>query len=313
MRLALHSVSLSGLFYRGDPVPVMQLLPRVKGYGFDGVELMGKRPHANPMDLPSDARRSLREQASSMGIEIAAIAGYNDFSGSDPFERELNIMYVKELVKLARDLNVGVVRVFAAGMRDVDPSIDYYGHWSLCVEALKEVARFSEDYGVTLALQNHPPIIESYKDALDMVEEVGSEALKLCIDPELLIWAGDIDPYAEDLSIRLKSIYKEVGGLLVHVHVGDSVERPGKVIFIHGGGGSMLRARRLERVPMGSGLFKRIAKPFVESLESIGYDGYISYEICSPRYVAHKLVDFATIEEEISNGVKFLRGILSRV
>ncbi|KYH37298.1 MAG: hypothetical protein AYL29_007340 [Candidatus Bathyarchaeota archaeon B24] len=311
MKLALHSVSLSGFFYRGEPIPVEELLSRVKGYGFDGVELMGKRPHANPMDLSSEARRSLREQSSSLGVEIAAIAGYNDFSGPDPFKRELNIMYVKELVKLASDLDVEVVRVFAAGMKDVDPSIDYYRHWSLCVEALKEVAKFAEEHGVILALQNHPPIIESYRDVLDMVEEVGSEALKACVDPELLVWTGDVDPYGEDLSSRLKAIYREVGNLLVHVHVGDSVERPGKFMFIPGGGGSMLRATRLERVPMGTGMFKRMAKPFIESLKSIGYDRYISYEICSPRYVGHRLVDFSTIEDEIANGVKFLRAVLS--
>ncbi len=98
-------------------------------------------------------------------------------------------------------------------MTDVDPSIPYHEHWRLCVEAFKEVSRFAEDYGVTLALQNHPPIIESYEDVLDMVEEVGSEALKTCIDPELLIWVRDVDPYTEDVLEKFKTIYGRVGKL----------------------------------------------------------------------------------------------------
>ncbi|MBS7610932.1 sugar phosphate isomerase/epimerase [Candidatus Bathyarchaeota archaeon] len=311
MKLSLHSVSLSGFFYRGKPVHLEELIPKVKQYGFDGVELMGKRPHANPVDLSAESRRNLRELASSSGLDIAAIAGYNDFSGSDAFKRELNILYVKELIKLARDLETDIVRVFAAGMTDVDPSIPYHEHWRLCVEVLKEVSRFAEDYGVTLALQNHPPIIESYEDVLDMVEEVGSEALKTCIDPELLIWVRDVDPYGEDALERFKTIYGRVGKLLVHVHVGDSIERAGKFIIAPGGGGSILRALRIERVPMGTGVFKRIVKPFAETLKSIGYNRYVSYEVCSPRYIKHKLIDFLALEYEIVNGVRFLKEFLS--
>lgn len=311
MKLSLHSVSLSGFFYRGNPVPLEELIPKVKQYGFDGVELMGKRPHANPGDLSIESRRSLRELASSIGLDIAAIAGYNDFSGSDAFKRELNILYVKELIKLARDLEAGIVRVFAAGMTDVDFSTPYHEHWHLCVEAFKEVSRFAEDYGVTLALQNHPPIIESYEDVLDMIEEVGSEALKACIDPELLVWVRDVNPYGEDVLERFKTIYGKVGNLLVHAHVGDSIERAGKFIIVPGGGGSILKASRIERSPMGTGVFKRIVQPFIEALRSIGYNRYVSYEICSPRYVKHKLIDFFTVEYEIVNGVRFLKEFLS--
>jgi sugar phosphate isomerase/epimerase len=311
LKLSLHSVSLSGLFYRGSPVFLEELILKVKRYGFDGVELMGKRPHANPGDLSAESRRNLRELASSNGLEIAAIAGYNDFSGSDAFRRELNILYVRELVKLARDLETDVVRVFAAGMADVDVSIQYHEHWRFCVEAFKEVSKFAEDYGVTLALQNHPPIMESYEDVLDMIEEVGSDALKACIDPELLIWVRDVDPYGGDVLERFKTIYGKVGKLLAHVHVGDSVERPGKFIIVPAGGGSTLRASRIERAPMGTGMFKRIVKPFVEALKSIGYNRYVSYEICSPRYLRHKLIDFLEVEYEIVNGVRFLREFLS--
>jgi sugar phosphate isomerase/epimerase len=311
LKLSLHSVSLSGFFYRGSPITLEELIPKVKLYGFDGVELMGKRPHANPGDLSTESRRKLKELASSNCVEIAAIAGYNDFSGPDAFKRELNILYVKELVKLARDLETDVVRVFAAGMTDVDASIPYHEHWRLCVEAFKEVSKFAEDYGVTLALQNHPPIIESYEDVLDMIEEVGSDALKACIDPELLIWVRDVDPSGGDVLERFKAIYGRVGKLLVHVHVGDSIERPGKFIMIPAGGGSILRASRIERAPMGNGMFKRIVKPFAEALKSIGYNRYVSYEICSPRYLKHKLIDFLEVEYEIVNGVRFLREFLS--
>ncbi|MEM2739687.1 MAG: sugar phosphate isomerase/epimerase family protein [Candidatus Bathyarchaeia archaeon] len=311
MKVALHSVSYSGFFYIGRPLGIEEVIVRVADYGYDGVELMAKRPHASPIDLNSKDRRKIIEVASSYGVEIPVLASYSDFSGPDEFRRELNILYVKEAIKLASDLGIGVVRVFAAGMRDVDPSIPYWRQWELCRDGLKEASRFAEEYSVVLALQNHPPIIESYEDVLSMLEEVGSPNLKACIDPELLIWAGDVDPSSDNIEERLQEIYCRVRDVLVHMHIGDSIERSGKLIWVQGGGGSMIKARRLERVLLGTGFFHRIAKPFIKVIKDIGYDRYISYEICSPRYVKHKLVSLEEIDEEVRHGIKYIRSIIS--
>ncbi|MCX8162715.1 MAG: sugar phosphate isomerase/epimerase, partial [Candidatus Bathyarchaeota archaeon] len=195
--------------------------------------------------------------------------------------------------------------------RDTDPSIPYWKQWELCRDGLKESSRFAEEYGVILALQNHPPIIESYDDVLSMLEEVGSPNLKACIDPELLVWTGDVDPSSDDIEDRLRKIYHKVRDILIHIHIGDSIERSGKFIWIQGGGGSAIKARRLERVPLGTGFFGRIAKPFIKTLKDIGYDRYISYEICSPRYVKHKLVTFEDIDKEVRDGIKYIRSMIS--
>jgi sugar phosphate isomerase/epimerase len=311
MKISLHSVSYSGFFYVGRPLSIEEVIARVAEYGYDGVELMAKRPHASPIDLSQADRRRIAEVASSYGIEIPALASYTDFSGPDEFRRELNILYAKEVIELASDLGVKVVRVFAAGMRGVDPSIPYWRQWELCREGLREASRFAEEHGINLALQNHPPIIESYEDVLSMLEEVGSSYLKVCVDPELLVWTGDLDPYSDDIEGKLGEIYRRVRDVLIHIHIGDSIERSGKFMWIEGGGGSMIRARRLERVPLGTGFFGMIAKPFIKALRDIGYDRYISYEICSPRYVKHKLVSFEDVDREVKDGIKYIRGIMS--
>ena len=46
--------------------------------------------------------------------------------------------------------------------------------WGWCREALVECARYAGDAGVTLALQNHKPLIKDHHDVLRMVEEVDS-------------------------------------------------------------------------------------------------------------------------------------------
>ena len=313
MKVSLHSVSYSGLFYRSEPLPIEDIIAKVSKFGYDGVELMAKRPHADPMDLDKKARKELRELADSYGVELANLAAYNDFSGPDFFKRELNLLYIHEVLKLARDLHVRTVRVFAAGMADVDESLPSWKQWDLCRQGLSEAAKWAEDYGVTLALQNHSPIIESFRDTIEMIEEVGNDFLKACIDPELLIWSGDLDPYSDNLENRLLEIYGECKHQLEFIHVGDSIARQGKILWLPGGGGSRLRADRIERAVLGEGNFGKIAEPFIRALKQINYDGFLSYEICSPRYVKHTLIDFETLEGEASRGVKYLKDLISKV
>jgi len=312
MKISLHSVSYAGFFYRGDPISAKDILVKLSTYGYDGVELMAKRPHADPMDLDEKGRRELRELADSQGVELANIAAYNDFSGPDTFKRELNLLYVHEVLKLAEDLDVPTVRVFAAGMRDTDETVSYWKQWELCREGLSEAAKWAEDFGVTLALQNHSPMIESFRDTIAMIEEIGSDSLKACIDPELLLWSGDLVPDSENLEKRLLDIYGAFKESIAFIHVGDSVIRPGKILWQAGGGGSRLRSERIERVVLGEGLFGKIAEPFIRTLKRINYDGFLSFEICSPRYVGHRLIDLEMLESEVVNGVRYLRGLISK-
>src|SRR5258706_13701919 len=52
----------------------------------------------------------------------------------------------------------------------------------LAIRALKELAPYAEEAGVTLAVQNHPPGIDGYQDVLAILDGVGSPAVKACID-----------------------------------------------------------------------------------------------------------------------------------
>ena len=54
--------------------------------------------------------------------------------------------------------------------------------WGWCRDALIECTRYAGDAGVTLALQNHKPLINDHRDILRMAKEVDSPNLKLCLD-----------------------------------------------------------------------------------------------------------------------------------
>ncbi len=263
MRVGLYSITYLGLWYRGRALTLEELIRRARELGFDGIELDGKRPHANPLDLPLDRCSKIRSLAADEGIDIYALAANNDFSSPVPEHREAQLAYVRDLIRLASAFGARVLRVFAAwpgvtvhngiGRYDLARQLWHDAHqkfspeetWEWCRSGLTECARYAGEEGVTLALQNHPPVIDTHKDMLRMIDEVGSPALRACLDAPLV---------AKYEKTPMRTAVLATGGLQVLSHFGGEYDREPDAFY----------------------------SDFVQALAEIGYDGYIGYELCHP-------------------------------
>src|SRR3954452_19888865 len=114
MKIGLYSVTYLGIWYDGPALSFEDTVKRAKDFGYDGIELDGKRPAGNPMDLAGKAREKIRAVIEREGIEIPCVAANNDFSSPIPEHRECQLLMVRELARLAADLGAKVVRLFAA-------------------------------------------------------------------------------------------------------------------------------------------------------------------------------------------------------
>ena len=112
VKIGLYSITYGGVWYRGDALTVEQVIGRAKKFGYQGVEIDGKRPHGNPLDMPKARCRQLRDLARDQGIEIYAVSGNNDFSSPIPEHREAQLVYARELMRMTADLGAKVMRVF---------------------------------------------------------------------------------------------------------------------------------------------------------------------------------------------------------
>jgi len=88
--------------------------------------------------------------------------------------------------------------------------------WDLCRSGLVEAAGWAADAGITLALQNHPPVIENRQDMLRMIREVASPAMKACYDAPLARRQGETD---------IRRAVHDVGALQVLSHFGGEYDR----------------------------------------------------------------------------------------
>jgi hypothetical protein len=50
IKIGLYSITYLGVWYRGDALSLEQVIQRAKEYGYEGVEIDGKRPHGDPLD-----------------------------------------------------------------------------------------------------------------------------------------------------------------------------------------------------------------------------------------------------------------------
>ena len=80
MKLGLYSITYLGVWYRGEALTLPELIKTARRFGYDGIEIDGKRPHGNPLDWPTRRCKELRSMADGEGIEIHAVAANNDFS-----------------------------------------------------------------------------------------------------------------------------------------------------------------------------------------------------------------------------------------
>src|SRR5438105_15728031 len=151
MKTALHSVSYAGVWPGQARLSLDDFLVRAKSLGFDAVMLMAKRPHLSLLDYDDDDRRRLRDHLASLGLRVVCLAGYTDFCMAadrpDIPSREMQILHVRELCRLARDLDCGLVRIFTGFDH---PAATFEQQWGWCVGCLKECAREAARFGVTV-------------------------------------------------------------------------------------------------------------------------------------------------------------------
>ena len=280
MKLGLYSITYLGMWYRGPALTVEELIGRAREYGYDGIEIDGKRPHGSPLDLTKHRCQELRLKADAAGIDIYAIAANNDFSSPVPEQRESQLIYVRDLIRATADLGVKTLRVFAAwpGLtvtaegakytkarqvwRDAHLETPADETWALCRNGLVEAARWAGDAGVTLALQNHAPVTNSPADMLRMIRDVDSPHVKACLDAPLAAKQG---------VTSMQDAAREVAGLQVLTHFGGEYQR--------GADGSVLG---LVRNPDETLTPENYYLDFAIGMHEIGYEGYIGYELCHP-------------------------------
>jgi sugar phosphate isomerase/epimerase len=249
MRIALCNELLKGSW--SDVVAAAAEL------GYEGLEVA-------PYTLAEDARRltqadrlRIREEAESHGLRICGLhwllvspPGLH-LAHPDERVRRRTVEYMGELARLCSDLGGEVMVLGSPKQRSTVPGQSREEAWRLLGESLKAAARAAEEHGVVIALEplarHLTDVVNTAREAVRMVEEVGSPALRVNLDVYSMSDEGR--PYAE--------IIEEVGPLLAHFHANDT----------NG---------------LGPGMGEADYGEILAALRRVGYAGWLSVEVLAP-------------------------------
>ncbi len=265
----LHSVSYSGSWGQ-TALSLDAFVDKAADLGFGGVMLMAKRPHLSPLDFDAAARAKLRARLEARKLGTVVLAGYTNFTadlehGEVP-HREIQIQYVTELARLARDVGASIVRIFTGYDH---PASSYTAQWNMIVAALQECARRAAPFGVTIGVQNHHDMAVGYQSLLDLMLAVNELNCKPLFDAWAPALHGD----------ELHAAAKRFGAITPHTTIADYQLRP-RYKYNPALVNYDEQLAATQAVPMGEGFIDYRA--FLSGLADSGFTGSLAYEMCSP-------------------------------
>lgn len=264
----LHSVSYSGSWGQVR-LGVDESVDKAANLGYDGVLLMAKRPHLSVLDYGPDQCARLRDRLAQHKLQVA-IAGYNNFTGDwehgEVPHFEIQVHYIAELARLARDLGGNLLRIFTGYEH---PAAGYNEQWNRVVAAIKECSRRAAEFGVTIGVQNHHDLGVGFEAHHDLIQAVDEPNCKALFDA----WAPALQ--GADL---LQAAHK-LAPLTAHTTVANYQRRP-RYRYNPSLVNYDAQTPYVQAVPIDEGFIDYSG--FLSALIRGGFSGSVAYEMCSP-------------------------------
>jgi sugar phosphate isomerase/epimerase len=173
--------------------------------GYDCLELCLEAADVRPDEMTEARARALRQRFDDLGIGLASLSYHAD--REPPAKRAAN---QASAIRVAQWMGGEIL------ILNGERSIDQERQWAEHVDRLGKLCELADPAGVTLAIEPEPLlVIGSSQDGLDMVEAVGSPALKVNLD------VGHAAITDDDVAASIRTL----GSAIAHLHFEDIAGR----------------------------------------------------------------------------------------
>jgi sugar phosphate isomerase/epimerase len=179
--------------------------------------------------VPKEIVKGIRTAADQAAVTLAAISGTFNTAHPDRAQRENYLARFPHLCAVARDLQIGVITL-SSGSRDLDDMWRWHPDnatpqaWSDSRTTLEALATLAENYGLTVAVEpEHSNVLATADQAITMLDQIGSPALKFVYDA-----ANLLDPDGYDPDAAAAAITRDIATLGPHIALGHAKELTAK-------------------------------------------------------------------------------------
>lgn len=203
MFLSMHN------WMRAEPIEIT--IRRLAKYGYASIEIGGEPEKYDTTEV----RRLLKENGLRCWGSVTLMFAGRDLISGDPAVRESTVKYIKDMVRMVRELDGCEVTIVPSQVGKVVAMASPEEEWAWCVQGLKEVYAYSEAEGITLALEPlnrfETNFLNRGEQAVALAEAVGPNC-GVCLD------AFHINIEEADLFQAIS----DVGKKLVDFHIADN-------------------------------------------------------------------------------------------
>ena len=240
--------------WRAENWTVDRLAEEVENLDVEGVDF-----HAGFLPPPSEAAGLIRSALDRHGRVLSGLSMSNNFNQDDPEALREQIETVKRWLTVAEEVSAPVSRIFGGHLsaeQRGDPAAAAQGRGRI-LDALGEVAREAETRGLVLALENHGGLPCTGQEQVEIIETVGSPALKATIDVGNYMQGGQEGHEGTQVAAAHAA----------YVHFKDFRKIPDE---------SIPWGWKLEPATVGDGDVD--LRACVQALRDAGYDGFVALE-----------------------------------
>ncbi len=233
---------------------VDRLAEEVKHLGVEGVDF-----HIGYLGPSTGAPKLIKQALSKHGLILSGLSMSNDFNQEDSGQFKFQVETVKEWLAVAAEIEAPVSRIFGGHIpadKRTDEAARATGRQRI-LDALTEVVREAEKFGVVLALENHGGLPCTGEEQVDVIETIKSPYLKATIDVGNYMAGGQEGHIATQIAAKH----------CAYVHFKDYLKVPDA---------SMPWGWNIKACIVGEGDVDHRA--CLEALAAGGYDGFIALE-----------------------------------
>ncbi len=180
-------------------------------------------------EITAELATYARSVLDARNVAVAAVDGTYNMIHPDPERRARNLDHLIRLIDLAADFGTDIVTLCSGSRDDImwhrSPANQTTEAWQDLLDQVRVAARAAERAGVVLAVEpEHNNVVDSAHRARQLMDEVGSPAVKVLMDGANIFHRGDLDRMHDHLAEAFALIGEDV--VLAHAkdldHDGDA-------------------------------------------------------------------------------------------
>lgn len=156
---------------------VERLISEVKSLGAEGIDF-----HAGLLEASNVSPHLIKNALKESGLFLSSISLSNDFCQDSATELKNQIDKVRKWLIIADSLKAPVSRIFGGHLQDRSNAQAAASARQCVLDALGQVVKEAEKYGVILALENHGGMPCTAEEQVEIIKAVGSPFLRATID-----------------------------------------------------------------------------------------------------------------------------------